>query len=98
MREFGSNMYSSCYFNLQSAINRESNDIYELFIEDNVGNDIVLRPIPILIRNYRNEQGSNVNTGTNTRLYKLFRRFFTLDVFTSSETIQYTKNVTIIFQ
>lgn len=103
-RQFGWNYYSECQINLSFAF--DTTDFYDIFFQesslgvDTIANESypILRPIPILLKNYR-KGNSSPNRGTNEDQYRLFRRFFLFDNYTDGEKdiIQLLTNVTIVF-
>ena len=104
-RQFGTNFYSECYFNLTNELfdsNPESRYLYELFLLET--DQATLRPIQILIKNYRESSTEKTNAEENPKTSKLFRRFFLLDDYTSKTKsndnyiIQYAKNITLIIR
>ena len=61
----------------------------------------VIRPIPILLKNYRDQTGADINRQKDESQYKLFRRFFLYDNYTSygnpANVVQVLSDITIVF-
>ena len=98
-RQWGTNFYSSCNFNLGNAIAGEEYPyMYDLFLED--GPEKVLRPIPIVVRNYVDGTTQNlVNQGDSTARWLLSRRFFmTNNQSNYLRVVQYATNITLEIQ
>ncbi|OHS93827.1 hypothetical protein TRFO_02347 [Tritrichomonas foetus] len=51
-RRFGTNYQSQCFYDLIRSIDQQSNELYELFIEDGTDDvgDIIIRPIPVVFQ------------------------------------------------
>ena len=95
-RTFGYNFYSECTINLYNVLNKTNEYFYEPFLEDNtVGNDVVIRPIPVVDLSATNSSGAAVNFDSN---YGVFgRTFFLYDNFTTDNYVQYLNNFTLYF-
>lgn len=70
MFKFGTVYQDSCSFYIEELVSdvqappSETNIFYELFLQDGE-NELV--DVPVLITNYRNEEGRNTNTGSTVR-------------------------------
>lgn len=106
-RQFGWNFFSECDLNLSFAY--DTTDFFDIFFQEMYNGDDtilkksfpVIRPIPILLKNYRDKNGIDVNRQKDETQYKLFRRFFLFDNFTSygnsENIIQVLSDITISF-
>lgn len=89
-RQFGTNFYSDCNFNLVIMDETRPNEYYDLYLLNQNGGEPELMMVPVLIRNHgRNDLSDSAN-------YELYRRFF-IKHSTESE-IQYAQNITIQIQ
>jgi hypothetical protein len=97
-REFGFNYDVECIFDLQE---QRTTDFFDPFIEDlqtQASSNPVLRPLPIVVRNYRAETGGFVNQAKDSSRWTTFRRFFLYDNYTSDTVIQYARTISIVFE
>lgn len=89
-RQFATNFYSDCNFNLPVLNNSNPNEFYDLYLLYQTGEEPQLMSIPVLIRdNDRNKNSDPAN-------YELYRRFFLK--FSNSSEISYASNVTLQIQ
>ena len=90
LMQFGSTYQNSCKIDLQSLIEdqseereRKANIFYELFLEDYNGD---LIDVPVLLRNYIDENGNQPNAeGLDQSGWRLTRRFFFYDTVSGIE-------------
>ncbi|OHT02664.1 hypothetical protein TRFO_30209 [Tritrichomonas foetus] len=106
-RQFGWNFFSECNFNFSFAY--DTTDFFDIFFQENYNSTEplfgtshpVLRPIPILLSNYRDQSNIDVNRQNDDTQYKLFRRFFMKDNYTrferSPNIYQILSNINIVF-
>lgn len=96
-KKFGYNYHSQCRFSLTEELDRGDTHFYDAFLEDGDPKNPVLRPIPILLRNFHDDSVA-VNRGETEDDFQLFRRFFLYDDYTTDSYIQYVTNVSLIFE
>ena len=106
-RQFGWNFYSDCKFNFSFAF--DTTDFYDIFFQEtyNATDSLlgtshpVLRPIPIILQNYRNMEGIDINRVGDDTQYQLFRRFFLKDNYTTynstTNIFQVLSNIRFVF-
>ncbi|KAI8910220.1 Meckelin, partial [Gorgonomyces haynaldii] len=92
----------SCQVNLNSIVSSNAETLlFDLFVYDSTN---VLYPVPVRIKNYKDQQGNKINTESSpTDSNKLFRRFFWFDTQTGvsnglSGPIRVPKTVQFWFQ
>lgn len=97
-QRFGYNYYINCYIDMNELIMTDSTDFFDPFIEDGEYNGkVILRPIPVILKNYRGYQGDDVNRGKSDSNYRAVRRFFMNDNYTSNEIVQHIKSFGVTF-
>lgn len=97
-RIYGSIVNYSCLINLQDMLISSNTDLYDPFLVEIINNTEVLRPIPIIVRNYHDAENQTVNYGSNDRKIRMFRRFFIFDNYTTDDYIQYISQISLNFQ
>lgn len=99
-KHFGYNYYSQCYIDLSELSFYDTTDLFDPFIEDGRTSDnkIILRPIPVVIKNYRGVEGTEINrNGKRRTTQRAVRRFFINDNYTSDTVAQYLTSFSIEF-
>jgi hypothetical protein len=97
-RSFGFNTRLECVFDLGDP---ETTDFFDPFLEDMPSLDSnvpVLRPLPILVQNYRTPEGDFVNQDSDDSRWVMSRRFFLYDNYTSGVVVQYAKSISLVFE
>jgi len=100
-RIFGANYLSECLVDLNDFAESTTTDFFEPFLVEDINSQQVLRPFPILVKNYLDADDTAVNMPPyDTRHHRVFRRFFLFDNYSSSSNgyIQFLKNMSLIFQ
>lgn len=75
-REFGTNVNIDCNLDVSLYLTLADTVFYEIFLLDSDG---TLKDVPVLIENIRDENGDQVNTGSDKSSWQLVRRFFIYD-------------------
>lgn len=75
-REFGTNVQIDCTLNVELYTTLEDTYFYEIFLIDSNG---LAKDVPVLIRNIRDENSNEVNSGSDESSWQLVRRFFIYD-------------------
>lgn len=75
-REFGTNVQIDCSLDVELFTTLEDTYFYEIFLIDSNG---VAQDVPVLIKNIRDENGNEVNSGSGESSWQLVRRFFIYD-------------------
>ena len=103
-RRYAANFHQDCYFNLTTLLYSQQEDedlLYDLWLQEE-GTEII-RPIPILIKNYQ-ESTDSLSNDKELKDFPLFRRFFLLDTYSgysnlsSNSYIQYASNITFVIR
>ena len=93
-RNFGKTVYTSCKFDASVLINsylqpNNTDVFYDLYLKDYNGDYI---DVPVKINNYVDSTGSKPNQSSNSKNWKLTRRFFIYDTMSSLEGTDAYKN------
>ena len=89
-REFGTNVIYECKLDLEKYITADETIFYDLYLIDDDG---TLHDVPILFRDYRDQNNDQPNSGSSEGDWRLVRRFFLYDNVSGKEgTFAYTNN------
>ena len=95
-QKLGYSYTSQCVFDLFESFESDTTDFYDPFIVENISGIPYLRPIGVLVKNYY-DQGVAVNRGSE-EFWALQRRFFLFDNHTTTDYLQYVKNISLVFE
>lgn len=97
-QKFGYNYYSECLVDLEELTLIDSTDFFDPFVEDGTyEGKTILRPILVVLKNYRGTIGEEINRRGDDENYRAVRRFFMNDNYTSNEIVQHIKSFTVTF-
>lgn len=87
MKQFGVVTKNVCQFELdlltdENTLPEDANAFFELYIQDAVGN---LIDVPVLINNFRDQNGNQPNVNLDYETSRLVRRFFIVDTISGVE-------------
>lgn len=75
-REFGTNVIYKCQLDLTKYIDADETVFYDPYLIDDDGTMI---DVPVLFRDYRDQNNDSPNTGSSSGDWRLTRRFFLYD-------------------
>ena len=96
-QQLGYSYYSSCVFDLSESFVSDSTDFYDPFLVENISGNAYMRPMGTLVKNYY-ENGVAVNRDSVEDFWSLQRRFFTFDNYSTTDYVQYVKNISLVFE
>jgi meckelin len=106
-RQFPFNFYSECTFDLEQSRFWDTTDFFEPYFADGSQENPEhpsLVPFPVVIENHRDINGNYPNTNAEQAEWKMARRFFFYDNWTTvsdagkSGYYQYAKKISLIFE
>lgn len=96
-RIFGTTLNRQCSVNITDLYRDSNNFFFDPFLAETIDDQIVLRPLPIMVKNYLSSDNVAVNNDRDSKKHRFFRRFFVSNTNATTNHIIYLSNATIVF-